>query len=148
MTNLKLRYVSVAALIRYKDNRRFILCERSETDEFKPKNTVFPSGRLERTESIEQRLREEISSEVPGLQIINSDPVYIGDAQFMRDGYPVTQLCFGLSTYQFRLPKSSDELKRIFWITPSEFYKKYEANDYLAQVHRLVKKAQDINFLR
>ncbi len=141
-----LRYVSVAALIVSPDHKHFLICRRSDTDDYEAGSVVFPSGRVEGNEKLKERLLLEIGEEV-GIAVDERSITYIDECTFPRQGVPVNQLCFGIDANETKV-QASKELKSLQWVSPEEFYKQFEEKGYVAELFKFVRKAKEIRFLR
>ena len=150
-----LRFVSMCGLVRLPNQNKFIIGRRKLSDEFFPLDVTFPSGRVEGGELSLRRLQKEIAEET-GIycKVGKNDAQYLGECGFQRDGYPVTQYCFGVDAvleYSGSMiagfdPEKSD-LKNIHWVTPDEFFEKIPDSNCQANLHRFVNRALEIGFL-
>jgi len=142
----RLRYISVAGMIIHPDQSQFLIGKRSPHDSFKPDSTVFPSGRVEDNELVEERLIKEVRREVHILTK-TSDWTYVNNCTFPREGHPVNQLCFATIYNHDNLPTKSKELYNIQWISPKEFKENYPVEGYVAELHKFVDTAIRKNLL-
>ena len=123
-----------------------MISRRSDGDDYEAGSVVFPSGRVEGNEKLKERLLLEINEEV-GIAVDEASVAYIGECSFLREGFPVNQLCFGIVAKGLGISKSN-ELKSMRWISPAEFFNEFKEKGYIAELVRFVRKAEEIGLLR
>ena len=142
-----LRYVSVCGLVVSNDRNRLLVGNRSRDDEFCPGDFVFPSGRAEGNEGVLDRLYLEIARET-GVAVSQDNSVYLGDCCFEREGFPVTQLCFGvIALPSARISPETPELDNLRFVTVREFHDIVPEMLYQQHLVRFVKTAERMGLL-
>ncbi len=146
MDDKYLRYVSLCALL-ISDSERVLVGNREEEDEFFPGDIVFPSGRVEGGERIMTRFDIEVEVEA-GIPIVGLPRHYLGDCTFPRDGYPVTQLCYGVEVGKNQVLGGNGELVGLRFLTMDEFREQVPNEGYQTNLHRFVQAAVENGLIR